>query len=49
MRTRSDNESRILNFLLELDDHTLNIVNIYVPQTDTERQAFFSGLDDFYF
>lgn len=49
MRTRSDNKGRILYFLLELDDHTLNIVNIYAPQTDTERQAFFSGLDDFYF
>ena len=47
IRVRSDNEGRILNVLLDLDDHTLNIVNIYAPQTDTERQAFFSGLDDF--
>ena len=27
---RSDNEGRILNIVLELDDHTLNIVNIYM-------------------
>lgn len=43
MQTRSDNEGRILNILLELDDHALNVVNTYAPQTDAERQVFFSG------
>ena len=45
--TRSDNEGRILNIVLTLDDHTLNIINIYAPQTDTDRRAFFSSLDGF--
>ena len=45
-QTRSDNEGRILNIVLDLDDHILNITNIYVPQTDSARQTFFFGLDD---
>ena len=44
---RSDNEGRILNIVLELDGRTLNIINIYAPQTDSERRIFFSGLDNF--
>ena len=44
---RSDNEGRILNIVLELDDHILNIINIYAPRTDSARQSFFSGLDEF--
>ena len=44
---RSDNEGRILNIVLTLDDHTFNIINIYAPQTDTVRRAFFSSLDGF--
>jgi len=46
-QTRSDNEGRILNIVLELDDHTLNIINIYAPQTDSHRRIFFSSLDGF--
>ena len=45
--TKRDNEGRILNVVLELEDRTLNIVNIYAPPTDTERRNFFSSLDDF--
>ena len=44
---RSDNEGRILNIVLTLDDHTFNIINIYAPQTDTVRRALFSSLDGF--
>ena len=44
---RCDNEGRILNIVLELENHTLNIINIYAPQTDSERRAFFSGLCNF--
>ena len=44
---RSDNEGRILNIELELESHTLNIINIYAPQTDTERRTIFSGLGNF--
>ena len=42
-----DNEGRIVNILLDIDDHTLNIVNVYAPNTDTERRAFFTVLDRF--
>ena len=45
--TRCDNDSRILNIVLTLGDHTLNIINIYAPNTDQERRVFFSNLDDF--
>lgn len=44
---KRDNEGRILNILLELDDCTFNIINIYAPQTDNERQSFFVKLQDF--
>ena len=30
-----------------MDDCTFNMVNIYAPQTDNERQTFFVKLDDF--
>jgi len=43
----SDNEGRILNIVLQLDGHALNVNNIYTPQTDSERRIFFSGLDNF--
>ena len=45
--TRCDNDGRILNIVLTLGDHTLNIINIYAPNTDQERRVFFSNLDDF--
>jgi exodeoxyribonuclease-3 len=45
-QTRGDNEGRILNIVLDLDGHILNIINIYAPQTDSARQVFFSGLDE---
>ena len=43
----SDNEGRILNIVLDLDGHILNIVNIYAPQTDSDRQSFFCSLDKY--
>jgi exonuclease III len=44
---RSDNEGRILNMVLDLDGNILNIINIYAPQTDSDRRIFFSSLDGF--
>ena len=35
--TQSDNEGRVLNVLLGLDEHMINIVNVYAPNTDTQR------------
>ena len=32
---------------MELDDHTINIVNVYAPSTDNERNTFFTDVDDF--
>ena len=47
IQTRRDNEGRILNMLLNMDEHTLNFVNVYAPSTDTERRIFFSDLEQF--
>ena len=38
---------RINTILLSIEDRTLNIVNIYAPNKDCERRAFFSGFDRF--
>lgn len=46
-QTRRDNEGCILNILLNLEGHVLNIVNIYALQTDRTWQTFFSSLSDF--
>jgi len=43
-QTRDDN---VLNILLNLDGHVLNIINIYAPQTDSAHQTFFSSLVQF--
>ena len=45
--TRSGNEGRVLNVLLDLDEHTINIVNVYAPTTDTQRRILFSSLEQF--
>jgi exonuclease III len=47
IRVRSDNEGRVMNITLDLEECTLNIVNIYAPNTDNERRIFFSNLDGF--
>ena len=44
---RSDNEGRVLNMLLEVDDHTLNLINVYAPSKDSQRRDFFLGLNRF--
>jgi len=44
---RSDNKGRIVNILLDIDDHILNIVNVYAPNNDSERGAFFTDLNRF--
>ena len=47
IQTRRDNEGRILNILLNMEEHTMNIVNAYAPSSDTERRTFFSDLEQF--
>ena len=46
---RSDNEGRVLNMLLEVDDHTLNLSNVYMrrPSKDSQRRDFFLHLNRF--
>ena len=40
----SDHDGRIININISIDDHHLNIVNIYAPSTNTERQHFYSSI-----
>ena len=44
---RRDNDGRVLNMLLEFDDRTLNLINVYAPSKDSQRRAFFSDLNRF--
>ena len=44
---RRDNEGRVLNMLLEIDDRMLNLINVYSPSKDSQRSAFFSDLNRF--
>ena len=38
--TKRDNEGRVLNLVIEMDEQTINLVNVYAPNTDTERRNF---------
>ena len=46
-QVRSDNEGRIVNILLDIDDHILNTVNVYAPNKDCDRGVFFTDLNRF--
>ena len=46
-QVRSDNEGCIVNILLDIDDHILNIVNVYAPNKDCELGVFFTDLNRF--
>ena len=37
---RRDNDGRVLNMLFEIDDRTLNLINVYAPSKDSQRRAF---------
>lgn len=39
--TRRDHSGRILNILLDFQDHTFNIMNTYAPLTDVKRRGSF--------
>ena len=47
LEKKGDNEGRIINVTIEIDDHSINIINIYAPSTDTERQTFFTTIGEF--
>ena len=42
-----DQDGRIIDVTITLDDHPINLVNIYAPSTDTERRFFYSNLEPF--
>ena len=44
---QSDNEGRIVNILLDIEDHSLSIVNVYAPNKDSQRATFFTDLNRF--
>ena len=44
---RRDNDGRVLNMLLEIDNRTLNLINVFVPSKDSQCRAFFSDLNRF--
>ena len=46
-QVRSDNEGCIVSILLDIDDHILNIVNVYAPNKDCELGVFFTDLNRF--
>ena len=41
---RTDDTGRIANISVTYDDHAINLLNIYAPNTDTERKPFFQSL-----
>ena len=43
---RSDSDGRIVNILLDVEDETINLVNVYAPSSDFQRRIFF--LSDIY-
>ena len=45
-KNRSDNEGRVLNMILEVEDRTLNLINFYAPSKDSLRRAFFLDSSD---
>ena len=46
-QSKCDNQGRINVTEITLDDHAINLVNIYAPRTNTERQNFYKSLADY--
>ena len=44
---RSDSDGRVVNILLDVEDETINLVNVYAPSSDFQRRIFFSDLEGF--
>ena len=38
---RSDSDGRVVNILLDVEDETINLVNVNAPSSDFQRQIFF--------
>ena len=46
--TSQDSSGRVLAITIKLDDHYLQLVNLYAPNSDTDRLKFFSSLEPFF-
>ena len=47
LNTSHDSSGRILAVTIQFDDHYLHLVNLYAPNSDSERRQFFSTLDPY--
>ena len=41
--TSQDSSGRVLAITIKIDDHYLQLVNLYAPNSDTDRRKFFSS------
>ena len=39
---RSDSDGRVVNILVDVEDETISLVNVYAPSSDFQRRIFFS-------
>ena len=46
--TSQDSSGRVLAITIKIDDHYLQLVNLYAPNSDTERLKFCSSLEPFF-
>ena len=44
---RSDSDGRVVNILLDVEDETINLVNVYAPSSNFQRRILFSDLERF--
>ena len=48
INTSQDSSGRVLAITIKIDDHYLQLVNLYAPNSDTDRRQFFSSLEPFF-
>ena len=48
INTSQDSSGRVLAITIKIDDHYLHLVNLYAPNSDTDRRQFFSLLEPFF-
>ena len=46
--TSQDSSGRVLAITIKIDAHYLQLVNLYAPNSDTDRRKFFSSLEPFF-
>ena len=48
INTSQDSSGRVLAITIKIDDHHLHLVNLYAPNSDTDRRQPFSSLEPFF-